>query len=138
MMEKAMANSRRRSLELDYERDERRPLLKVISRVAAVIGVTAIVGLVFFTLIPKFSRASDPPTLAASEVQTMDASVGAAKVASEESQAVLQKFVEFQKSQESNKPDDDVSRSTLGGTAKVMPGKSQALLEKFMQWKQRQ
>jgi hypothetical protein len=138
MMEKAMANSRRHSLEVDYERDQRRPLFKVVSRVAAVIGVSAIVGLVFFTLIPKFSRASDPPTLAASEVQTMDESAGAAKVVSDESQAVLQKFVEFRKSQESNKPNDDVSRSTVGGTAKAMPDNSQALLEKFMQWKQRQ
>lgn len=138
MIEEAMANSRRHPLEVDHERDQRRPLFSVVSRLAAVIGVSAIVGLVFFTLIPKFSRASAPPTLAASEGQPMNASAGAAKAMSEESQAVLQKFVEFRDSQETNKPKDDVSGSTPGGTAKAMPEESQALLEKFMQWKQRQ
>jgi hypothetical protein len=84
--------------------------LSVVSRLATVIGVSAIVAFVFFTLVPKFSRAGDPPTLAASEVRTKNASAGAAKVMSEESQALLQKFVEFRKSQESNNPEDECIR----------------------------
>jgi len=81
----------------------------------AAIGVLAMVGVLLFILVPK-SQGSNPPTPA-----------GANKAPSEESQALLQKFIQFEK------------RSlTSAETAKVTPEESQSLLEKFVQWQQRQ
>jgi hypothetical protein len=120
MREEAFAKSMRHPLVSDfvYERRQPRLLLAVASRFAAAIGVFAIVGFLFFILIPK-SQGSDPPT-----------SAGAAKVMSEESQALLQKFVQFRKSQGSNNPEP-------AGAAQTTPEESHTLLQKFVQWQQK-
>ena len=86
----------------------------VACRFTAAIGVVAIIGVIFFLMIPK-SQGSDPT------------SAGAEK-ASDDSQALLQKFVEFEKSKE----------NPSAGAAQTTPDDSRMLLQKFMQWQQKQ
>ena len=116
MLKDAVAKSRRHPLdpEFVYQPDQPRARFGVASRIAAAIGVIAIIGVSFFMMIPK-SQGSDPT------------SAGAAK-ASEDSQALLQKFVQFEKSQE------DSSAGAAPGTS----DDSKMLLQKFMQWQQKQ
>ena len=116
MLKDAVAKSRRHPLDPDFvpQPDQPRARFGVVSRVAAAIGVVAIIGVTFFMMIPK-SQGSDPT------------SAGAAKP-SEDSQALLQKFVQFEKSQ------GDPS----GGAAQATPDDSKMLLQKFMQWQQKQ
>jgi hypothetical protein len=73
------------------ERDQPRALLGVASRFAAAIGISAIVAFVFLVLIP---RAQTDATELASEQQTLP-SAGAAEVTPEESQALLEKFMQW-------------------------------------------
>jgi hypothetical protein len=89
-----------------------RARFSVASRLTAAFGVVAIIGVIFFLMIPK-SQGSDPM------------SAGADK-ASEDSQALLQKFVEFEKSKE----------DPSAGPAQAAPDDSKMLLQKFMQWQQ--
>jgi hypothetical protein len=121
-LQKALRQSTRHPLEprVVYPPDEPPSLLRGASRFATAIGVSAIIAFVFFIVVPKFSRASDPPKPAASESRTMTASDGAAKITPEESQALLQKFEQFRNSQGNPAPEG-----------------SSALLEKFVQWQQR-
>jgi hypothetical protein len=56
---------------------------------------------------------------------------------SEDPQALLQRFKQFQTMQESGNPKPAVSELTAAGTAKERPDEPQALLEKFIQWQQR-
>ena len=116
MLTEAVARSRRHPLdpELVYEPEQPRSLFRIVGRFAAAIGVVAIIGFLFFSMIPK-SQGSDPAT------------AGAAPP-SEDSQALLQKFVQFEKSQD-GKP---------AGAAQATPDDSQALLQKFMQWQDKQ
>jgi hypothetical protein len=127
MLKDAVAKSMRHPLELEVVYDDQpRARFSVAGRFAAAFGVLAMLGFLFFLVVPK-SQGSDPPT-----------SAGTAKVPSEDSQALLQKFVQFRTSQGSNNPEHALSEFrnlTPAGTAKV---ESQALLEKFLQWKQRQ
>src|SRR6202011_1785713 len=78
--------------EFVHQPEQPRTRFSVASRLTAAIGVVAIIGVIFFIMIPK-SQGSDP------------ISVGAAKVpedskVSEDSQALLQKFVQFEKSKQ--------------------------------------
>ena len=116
MLTDAVARSRRHPLDPEIVHEPARPRARfgLASRLAAVIGVVAIIGFLFFSMIPK-SQGSDPT------------SAGDAKV-SDDSQALLQKFVQFEKSQES-KP---------AGPAQTTPDDSQTLLQKFVQWQQKQ
>jgi hypothetical protein len=115
MLDEAVTTRHPLDPEVVPEPDQPRALLVVASRFAAAIGVLAMVGVLLFILVPK-SQGSNPPTPA-----------GANKAPSEESQALLQKFIQFEK------------RSlTSAETAKVTPEESQSLLEKFVQWQQRQ
>ena len=88
MLKDAVAKSRRHPLdpEVVHQPEQPRARFGVASRLTAAIGVAAIIGVVFFMMIPR-SQGSDP------------ASAGAAKV-SEDSDALLQKFVQFDKSQD--------------------------------------
>jgi hypothetical protein len=93
--------------------DQPRARFGVASRLTAAIGVVAIIGVIFFLMIPK-SQGSDPT------------SAGVVKP-SEDSQALLQKFVEFEKSKE----------DPSAGAAQTAPD-DKILLQKFMQWQQKQ
>jgi len=116
MLKDAVAKSRRHPLdpELVPQPEQPRTRFGVASRLTAAIGVAAIIGVVFFMMIPK-SQGSDPT------------SAGAAKV-SEDSDALLQKFVQFEKNRET--PSD--------GAAQASSDDSKMLLQKFMQWQQKQ
>jgi hypothetical protein len=115
MLTDAVAKSRPHPLDPEFVRQPEQPRARfgVASRIAAAIGVVAIIGVIFFMMIPK-SQGSDP---------TSD---GAAK-ASEDSQALLQKFVQFEKSKDSS-----------DGAAQTSSDDSKMLLQKFMQWQQKQ
>jgi hypothetical protein len=116
MLKDAFAKSRRHPLdpEVVHQPEQPRARFGVASRLTAAIGVAAIIGVVFFMMIPK-SQGSDP------------ASGGAAKV-SDDSDALLQKFVQFEKSQE----------DPAAGAAQRSSDDSKVLLQKFMQWQQKQ
>jgi hypothetical protein len=116
MLKDAFAKSRPRPLdpEFVYQPDRPRPRFGVASRFTAAIGVVAIIGVIFFMMIPR-SQGSDPT------------SAGAAK-ATEDSQELLQKFVQFEKSR--GTPSD--------GAAQTTSDDSKMLLQKFMQWQQKQ
>ena len=114
-----------------YGRRPSRGLLATAGAIAVAIGATVILALVLFNAFP--SSKSDPSELAVS-IST-PASATPAQVTSEDSQALLQGFKQFQRIQGSEDP--AVSEPAVAGTAKEAPEKSQALLEKFIQWQQR-
>ena len=112
-----------------YERRPRRGLLATAGAIAVAIGATVILALVLFNAFPRSK--SDPSELAVS-IST-PALATPAPVASEDGQALLQGFKQFQRTQGSEDPAG--SDPALTGTAKEAPEKP--LLEKFMQWQQR-
>jgi hypothetical protein len=116
MLQDAVAKSRRHPLDPQFVHQPGQPRTRfsIASGVTAVIGVAAIIGVIFFMMIPK-SQGSDPT------------SAGAAKV-SEDSQTLLQKFVQFEKSRE----------DPSAGAAPTTSDDSKMLLQKFMQWQQKQ
>jgi hypothetical protein len=118
---------------LVHERRPSRALLATVGGVTAAIGVTVVVALLFLNGFPR--PKNDPSELAVS-IST-PASATPAQVTSEDSQALLQRFKQFQAMQESENPTPAVSELTTAGTAKERPDKSQVLLEKFIQWQQR-
>jgi hypothetical protein len=113
-----------------YERRRPRGLLATAGAIAAAIGVTAVLALVLFNVFPRSK--TDPSELAVS-IST-PASATPAPVTSDDSQALLDRFKQFQANQN---PEQAVSEPASGGATKEGPEKSQALLEKFMQWQQR-
>jgi hypothetical protein len=114
-----------------YERRSPRGLLATAGAIAVAIGATVILTLVLFNVFT--GSKSDPAELAVS-IST-PASATPAQVTSEDSQALLQGFKQFQRTQGSVDP--AVSEPALAGTAKEAPEKSQALLEKFIQWQKK-
>ncbi|MBR1276931.1 hypothetical protein [Bradyrhizobium sp. AUGA SZCCT0283] len=114
-----------------YERRPARGLLATAGAIAVAIGATAILALVLFNVFPRSK--SDPSELAVS-IST-PASATPAQATSEDSQALLEGFKQFQKIQGSEDP--PVSEPALAGTAKEAPEKPQALLDKFIQWQHR-
>jgi hypothetical protein len=116
MLKDAVAKSRRHPLDPEFvhQPDPPRARFGVVSRLAAAIGVIAIIGVSFFMMIPK-SQGSDPTSAPAAK-------------ASEDSQALLQKFVQFEKSKE----------DPSAGAAQTTPDDSKMLLQKFKQWGQKQ
>ena len=114
-----------------YERRPPRLLLATAGGIAAAIGVTVIVALVLFNVVPKSK--SDPSELAVS-IST-PASATPAQLPSDDSQALLQGFKQFQSMQGSEGA--AASEPAAAGTAKEAPEKSQALLDKFIQWQQK-
>jgi hypothetical protein len=114
-----------------YERRSPRGLLATAGAIAVAIGATVILALVLFNVFPRSK--SDPAELAVS-IST-PASATPAQVTSEDSQALLQGFKQFQKTQGSEPA--AVPEPALAGTAKEPPEKSQALLEKFIQWQKK-
>jgi len=133
MREEAFAKFTR-PLESQFAYEQRRPprgLLATVGAIAVAIGATVILALIVFNVLPKSK--SDPSELAVS-IST-PASATPAPAASEDSQALLEGFKQFQKIQGSEAP--VVSEPASAATAKEAPEKSQALLDKFMQWEQR-
>ena len=118
---------------LVHERRPSRALLATAGGITAAIGITVVVALLFLDGFPK--PTSDPSEVAVS-IST-PASATPAQVTSEDSQALLQRFRQFQTIQESENPKPAVPEPTAAGTAKERPDTSQALLEKFIQWQQR-
>jgi hypothetical protein len=114
-----------------YEGRRSRGVLATAGAIAVAIGAIVILTLVVFNVSPKSK--SDPSELAVS-IST-PASATPAPAASEDSQALLEGFKQFQKVQGSEAP--VVSEPASAATAKEAPEKSQALLDKFMQWQQR-
>jgi hypothetical protein len=92
-----------------------------------------IVALVLFNVFPKSK--SDPSEPAVS-IST-PASATPAQLPSDDSQALLQGFKQYQKMQGSENSEHAGSELTSAGTANEAPEKPQALLEKFIQWQQR-
>jgi hypothetical protein len=115
-----------------YERRRSRGLLATAGAIAAALGVAAVLALVLFNVIPRSK--TEPSELAVS-ISTPASATPAQVTTSEDSQALLEGFKQFQKVQGSESP--AVSEPASAGTAKEAPEKSQALLEKFMQWQQR-
>ena len=114
-----------------YERRSGRGLLAAAGAIAVAIGATVVLAIVLFNVFP--GSKSDPSELAVS-IST-PASATPAQATSEDSQALLQGFKQFQRTQGSEEP--AVSEPAAAGTAKEAPEKPQALLDKFMQWQQR-
>jgi hypothetical protein len=131
MREKAFVKSTR-PLQSQFD-DERRPSRWLVATgvVAATIGVTAILAMVWFNVLPRSK--SDPPELAVS-ISTPASATPAPAAASDDSQALLEGFKQFQKIQGSEDPAVAQTGSTA---AKEAPEKSQVLLDKFMQWQQK-
>jgi hypothetical protein len=132
MREKALANSNRHPLEFEAVRERRSPrvLPAIAGGIGAVIGVTLVVALVFFNIVPKLK--SDPSL---SVSISTPASATPAQTRPEASQSLLQGFVRFQQSQAK---DDSRANSEPASTGTVKASeKSQALLERFIQWQQR-
>jgi hypothetical protein len=114
-----------------YERRPVRGLLAAAGAIAVAIGATAILALVLFNVFPRSK--SDPSELAVS-IST-PASATPAQATSEDGQALLQGFKQFQRAQGSEPP--AVPEPASAGAAKEPPEKSQALLEKFIQWQKK-
>jgi hypothetical protein len=114
-----------------YERRPQRRLLATAGAIAAAIGATAILALVLFNVLP--GSKSDPSEIAVS-IST-PASATPAQVTSEDSQALLQGFKQFQGMQGSE--GTVAPEPAAAATGKEAPEKSQALLDKFIQWQQR-
>ena len=134
MREEAFAKfSQPKESQFFYERRPPRLLLATAGGIAAAIGVTVIVALVVLNVFPRSK--SDPSELAVS-IST-PASATPAQLLSDDSQALLQGFKQFQRIQGSENPEHAVSELSSAGTAKEGPEKSQALLDKFIQWQQR-
>jgi hypothetical protein len=119
-----------------YERGQRRGLLATAGAIAVAIGATAILALVLLNVLP--GSKSDPSEIAVSistPASATPASATPAQVTSEDSQALLQGFKQFQRTQGSEPP--AAPEPASAGTAKEPPEKSQALLEKFIQWQKK-
>jgi hypothetical protein len=124
--------SRPLEAQLAYERRPRRVLLATVGGIAAAIGVAAVAALALFNVNPT-SR-TDPSELAVS-IST-PAQATPAEVTSGDSQALLQGFSQFQRSQANDSQESAVSDPTAG-TARNGAEKPDALLDKFMQWERR-
>ena len=115
-----------------YEGRRSRGVLATAGAIAVAIGATVILALVVFNVSPKSK--SDPSELAVS-ISTPALATPTQAAPSEDSQALLEGFKQFQRVQ--GGVDPAVSEPASAATAKEAPEKSQALLDKFMQWQQR-
>ena len=130
MREEAFAKSARPlQSQFDYERRSQRGLLAAGGAIAAAAAAIVILALALFNAFPK--PKSEPPELAVS-IST-PASATPSQAMSEDSQALLQGFKQFQGSES---PQPAASEPAAAGNAKEGSEKSEALLGKFMQWQQ--
>ena len=118
--------------------DERRPsrgLLATVGAVALAVGATATLAYVVFNASPKSK--SEPAELAVSISTPALATPTQAAPPSEDSQALLEGFKQFQRTQGSEEAAGPGPFSAAAAKEKEAPKESQVLLEKFMQWQPR-
>jgi hypothetical protein len=101
-----------------------------VGAIAVAIGAVVILALVVFNVSPKSK--SDPSELAVS-ISTPALATPTQAAPSEDSQALLEGFKQFQRAQ--GGVDPSVSEPAAAATAKEASDK--AMLDKFMQWQQR-
>ena len=134
MREEAFAKfARPLELQLVYERRRSRGLLATVGAVALAIGATAILAYVVFNASPKSK--SEPAELAVSISTPALATPTQAVAPSEDSQALLEGFKQFQRTQGGEEA--AAAGPFSAAAAKEKPKESEALLDKFMQWQPR-
>lgn len=111
------------------ERRRSRGLLATVGAVLLAVGATATLAYVVFNATPKSKN--EPAELAVSISTPALATPAQAAAPSEDSQALLEGFKQFQRTQGGEEATASVP------TAKDTPKESQDLLDKFMQWQQR-
>lgn len=121
-----------RPLESQFADEGRRSrgLLATVGAIAVAIGAVVILALVVFNVSPKSK--SDPSELAVS-ISTPALATPTQAAPSEDSQALLEGFKQFQRVQ--GGVDPTVSEPASAATSKEASDK--AMLDKFMQWQQR-
>jgi hypothetical protein len=92
MLQEAIRQSMRHPLESERERSSG---LYGVAGFAAGIGVSAIIAVIFFILIPRLSPSTTPQP-AVSETTSTIATPGEDKTTPEESEALLRKFMQWQ------------------------------------------
>jgi hypothetical protein len=115
-----------------YEGRRSRGLLATVGAITVAVGAIVILALVVLNVSPRSK--SDPSELAVS-ISTPALATPTQPAPSEDSQALLEGFKQFQRTQGGVEP--AASEPASAATAKETPEKSQALLDKFMQWQQR-
>ena len=134
MREEAFAKfARPLESQLVYERRRSRGLLATVGAVALAVGATAILAYVVFNASPKSK--SEPAELAVSISTPALATPTQAVAPSEDSQALLEGFKQFQRTQGGEEA--AAAGPFSAAAAKEKPKESEALLDKFMQWQQR-
>jgi hypothetical protein len=115
------------------ERSRSRGLLATAGAVALAVGATAILAYVVFSASPKSK--GEPAELAVSISTPALATPTQAVAPSEESQALLEGFKQFQRTQ----GDEEAAAAGpfAAAAAKEKPKEAEALLDKFMQWQPR-
>ena len=113
-----------------YEGRRSRGVLATAGAIAVAIGAIVILALVVFNVSPKSK--SDPSELAVS-ISTPALATPTQVAPSEDSQALLEGFKQFQRGQGGEDP--AASEPAAAATAKEASDK--AMLDKFMQWQQR-
>ena len=132
--EEAFAKSNRHPLEFQFVHERRPSLVRlaIAGGIAAAIGVTVIVALVFLNMVPKLESNPSEPAISIST-----ASATPTQTTPRDSQVLLQRFLQFQKSQESNNLEHTVSEPASTGSLQKAPEKSHALLEQFIKWQRK-
>jgi hypothetical protein len=134
MREEAFAKFAR-PLESQFVDEGRRSrgLFATVGAVAVAVGAMAVLAYVVLNASPKSK--SEPSELAVSIATPALATPTQEAAPSADSQALLEGFKQFQKTQGADEP--AVSNAGSMATAKESPEKSQVLLDKFMHWQQR-
>jgi hypothetical protein len=117
------------------ERSRSRGLLATVGAVVLAVGATATLAYVVFNASPKSK--SEPADLAVSISTPALATPTQAPASSEESQALLEGFKQFQRTQGDDEAAGPGPFSAAAAKEKEAPKESQVLLEKFMQWQPR-
>jgi len=117
------------------EHPRSRGLLATVGAVALAVGATATLAYVAFNASPKSK--SEPAELAVSISTPALATPTQTAAPSEESQALLEGFKQFQRTQGSEEAAGPGPFSAAAAKEKEAPKESQVLLEKFMQWQTR-
>jgi hypothetical protein len=134
MREEAFAKfARPLESQFDDERRRSRGLFATVGAVALAIGATATLAYVVFNASPKSK--SEPAELAVSISTPALATPTQAAAPSEDSQALLEGFKQFQRTQGGEEA--AAAGPFSAAAAKEKPKESEALLDKFMQWQPR-
>jgi hypothetical protein len=116
-----------------YEGRRSRGLIATAGAVVVAVGAIAVLAYVVLNASPKSK--SEPSELSVSISTPALATPTQEAPPSAESQALLEGFKQFQRTQGNEEP--AVSNPAAAAPANEAPDKSHALLDKFMQWQQR-